>query len=65
MSESRSSSTGKGCGCGGIGVGNVVAAILSWCSWHSIGWMIVHLVLGWLYVIYWLIKYWGSVKLSW
>ena len=64
MSEG-SSSTNKGCGCGGLGVGNVVAAILSWCSWHSIGWMILHLIFGWLYVIYWLIKYWGTVKLSW
>ena len=61
----ENSSSTKGCSCGGLGVGNVVAAILSWCSWHSIGWTILHLVLGWLYVIYWLIKYWHTVKLSW
>jgi len=63
MSESTSSS--KGCSFGGIGVGNVVAAILSWCTWHSVGWTIVHLILGWLYVIFWLIKYYGRVQLHW
>jgi hypothetical protein len=42
---------------GGIGIGTICAAILSWLKWHSIGWVIVHALLGWLYVIYYLIKF--------
>lgn len=37
---------------GGIGLGSVVAAILSYTKWHSIGWMIIHGICGWFYVIY-------------
>lgn len=36
-----------------IKLGGIVAAILSWTTWHSIGWAIVHMLCGWLYVIYW------------
>jgi len=39
------------------GVGMIIAVILSWLKWHSIGWAIVHGLLGWLYVIYYLIKF--------
>ncbi len=38
---------------GTIGLGNVAAAILSYTTHHSIGWMIVHALFSWLYVIYW------------
>lgn len=40
---------------GGIGLGNVIAAVISWTSWHSILWTIIHGMLGWIYVIYFLI----------
>jgi len=41
----------------GIGIGTIIAVILSWIKWHSVGWAIVHGLLGWLYVIYYLIKF--------
>lgn len=37
---------------GGIGLGTVIAMILSWMKWHSVGWLIVHAIFGWGYVIY-------------
>ena len=42
----------------GIGIGTIIAAILSWSTWHSLGWCILHGFFGWFYVIYWMIKYW-------
>lgn len=42
----------------GMGFGTLIAIILSWSTWHSILWVIVHGLLGWLYVFYWAIKYW-------
>lgn len=41
----------------GIGLGNIIAVVLSFRKWHSIGWAIVHGSLGWLYVIYYLFTY--------
>ena len=41
----------------GIGFGTLVAVVLSWSTWHSIFWVIVHGFLGWFYVFYWAIKY--------
>ena len=41
----------------GIGLGNVIAAVVSYCSWHSIGWAILHGIFGWIYIIYYAIKY--------
>ena len=41
----------------GIGFGSALAMVISYVTWHSIFWAIVHGVLGWLYVIYFLIKY--------
>lgn len=43
-----------GCG-GGIGLGTVIAVVLSWSANHSIGWAILHGLLSWFYVIYYLI----------
>lgn len=51
MSENNCSSSG------GIGVGGVVAAVLSWMKWHSVGWALIHFCLGWAYVVYYLIEY--------
>jgi hypothetical protein len=46
----------SGCGCS-IGIGGLIAGLVSWSTHHSIGWLIVHVVLGWLYVIYWILVY--------
>lgn len=43
---------------GGLGIGSVIAGIMSWSTFHSVGWCILHVILGWFYVIYWLIFYW-------
>ncbi|MDR1726537.1 MAG: hypothetical protein LBT74_01175 [Acidobacteriota bacterium] len=49
----------KGCGCGigSFGVGSVVAMIISFTTWHSIPWMLLHGFLGWVYVIYYLFRH--------
>ena len=41
----------------GFGIGNLVAAVVSWVHWHSIGWCILHTLFGWLYCIYYVIRY--------
>lgn len=41
----------------GCCVGCSIATVLSWTTWHSIWWMILHANLGWLYVLYYIIKY--------
>jgi hypothetical protein len=41
----------------GIGLGTLIAVIVSWTVNHSIGWCILHGILGWIYVIYYLIMY--------
>ena len=41
----------------GITFGASLAIVISYVNWHSIGWAIVHGLLGWGYVIYYLIRY--------
>lgn len=41
----------------GIGFGCALAIVISWTSWHSIWWAIIHGVLGWVYVVYYAIQY--------
>ena len=50
----KSSSSSAG-GCGGIGIGTIIAVLLSWEANHSILWCIIHGLLGWFYVIYYLL----------
>lgn len=37
----------------GIGLWNILACIISWTTWHSIPWAIVHGIFSWFYIIYW------------
>lgn len=39
------------------GLGSAIAIVVSYAKWHSIAWAIVHGILGWIYVIYYAIKY--------
>lgn len=39
----------------GIGFGTLIAALISWKLNASVGWVILHGILGWIYVIYWAI----------
>ena len=41
----------------GIGLGTLIAVLISWSMWKSVGWAILHGILGWFYVIYYLITY--------
>lgn len=36
----------------GISFGSALAITISWSNWHSIIWAMIHGVLSWLYVIY-------------
>lgn len=36
----------------GISFGSALAMVISYTTWHSIGWAIVHGLLSWIYVIY-------------
>lgn len=39
-------------------LGGILAGLMSWFKWHSIFWVIIHgALLGWLYVIYYLLVY--------
>lgn len=41
----------------GISFGTCLAVVISYVTWKSVGWAILHGMLGWIYVIYFLIKY--------
>ena len=55
MSEKRSRT--KGAAKVGVGFGTALAITISWTANKSILWVIVHGILGWIYVIYYLIRY--------
>ena len=41
----------------GISFGSALAMIISYTAYKSIGWAIVHGVLSWIYVIYYILRY--------
>ena len=52
----NNSGTAVSCGIGFFGFGSALAITISWSLWHSLGWAIIHGVLGWFYVVYYFIK---------
>jgi hypothetical protein len=44
----------------GVGFGTALAITISWTANKSILWVIVHGILGWIYVIYYLIRYYQT-----
>ncbi len=42
---------------GGISFGSALAIVISYVNWHSIGWAIIHGLLSWVYVIYYIVRY--------
>ena len=36
----------------GISLGSAIAVTVSWSRYHSLVWVIIHGIFGWLYVIY-------------
>lgn len=41
----------------GITFGSALAMVISYTSWHSVVWAIVHGLLSWVYVIYFVLRY--------
>lgn len=41
----------------GITFGTCLAMVISYANWHSVGWAIVHGLMSWLYVIYFVLAY--------
>ncbi len=41
----------------GLSFGSALAIVISYVEWKSIGWAIFHGLLGWVYVIYYAIRY--------
>ncbi len=56
-SKNRSSRIGAKSVKAGISFGSALAMVISYTTWHSIGWAIFHGLLSWAYVIYFIIRY--------
>ena len=41
----------------GITFGSALAMVISYVNWHSIFWAVIHGLLSWGYVIYYIIRY--------
>lgn len=41
----------------GITFGSALAMVISYSTWHSVGWAVFHGLLSWGYVIYFILKY--------
>lgn len=41
----------------GITFGSALAMVISYTAWRSVGWAIVHGLLSWVYVVYYLLRY--------
>ena len=41
----------------GITFGSALAMVISYTAWHSVFWAIVHGLMSWVYVIYYLLRY--------
>ena len=41
----------------GITFGSALAMVISYTTWHSVGWAIFHGLLSWVYVIYFILRY--------
>lgn len=41
----------------GISFGSALAMVISYMTWKSIGWAILHGILSWVYVVYYIFKY--------
>lgn len=49
---SKQDNSGCGITIGGGSLGGILAVVISWSLNKSIGYAIVHFILGWLYVVY-------------
>lgn len=42
---------------GGLSFGSALAMVISFTTWQSVGWAIIHGLFGWVYVVYYLLVY--------
>jgi len=59
MSEEKKDG-GGGCGCGAFSLGGFIALLMSWSVNHSVVYAFLHGILGWFYVVYWLLVHGGK-----
>lgn len=41
----------------GLSFGSALAMVISYTTWKSVGWAIVHGLMSWVYVIYFILRY--------
>ena len=41
----------------GVSFGSALAMVISYTTWHSVGWAIFHGLLSWGYVLYYILRY--------
>jgi len=41
----------------GITFGSTLAMVISYTTWNSVGWAIIHGLMSWVYVIYYVLRY--------
>lgn len=41
----------------GITFGSALAMVISYTNWHSVGWAVIHGLMSWLYVVYYVLRY--------
>lgn len=39
----------------GIGIGNIIAIVISWSVNHSVIWALIHGLLSWIYIVYYVL----------
>ena len=57
MDESRGGSNVGKAAKAGISFGSALAMVISYTTWRSVGWAIVHGLMSWVYVIYFILRY--------
>lgn len=41
----------------GVTFGSCLAMVISYTTWHSVAWAIIHGIFSWAYVVYFLLRY--------
>ena len=57
MEDKKGSLTAGSAAKAGISFGSALAMVISYTTWHSVGWAIVHGLMSWVYVIYFMLRY--------
>ena len=57
MEDKKGSLNASSAAKAGISFGSALAMVISYTTWHSVGWAIVHGLMSWVYVIYFMLRY--------